>query len=186
MLASPANKSSFVSVKWTLLGSHLSKNNSNSKDNNQQDVSHLAFSQTALVWFEFLIFALFCLGRFLSVLDCLSKDVKKWIVWRAAGISAQRTWLVKNDKKYQKCKIDQKIIKQQIWQIKFQLFGKNAKWETSCWSLSLELDLFCALLIIFGNCLTPQNAKSKKKKPFSAAYQTSLIVQFFGAEMRPE
>ena len=27
------------------------------------------------------------------------------------------------------------------WRINFRLFGKNAEWETSCWSLSLELKI---------------------------------------------
>ena len=44
VLASPASKWLFCfSIKWTLLGSRLGQKDFNSKDNDQQDVSHLAF-----------------------------------------------------------------------------------------------------------------------------------------------
>ena len=66
------------SVKWTFLWSRSSKTVSNDKDNDQQDVSSLAFFAkhrlvNRLLKFRFFFF----FGRFLSILTFLTKKRKK-------------------------------------------------------------------------------------------------------------
>ena len=79
------------SVKLTFLGSRSSKQISNDKDNDQQNVSSLAFFAKHRLVNQLLKFRNFFVRTIFVDFDFLVKNRKKCFFRRAAGISAKRT-----------------------------------------------------------------------------------------------